>query len=119
MVSRSTGFALVELVLALILLSVGLLGSAGLMIHSQALMRRAEVREWAAQTAQTLVDSLAIVGAIGSGGWNAPEGQVTWSTQNAGGVLRIEIVVASNLEPGADSLVFEAARPLLGAVKLP
>ena len=103
---------MVELILALVLLAVGLLGSAGLMIHSQQLMRRAESREWAARVARSLVDSLATVGGEGSGERAAPEGRVTWSSQAADGVLRIRIEIDSRIDPGANSVIFETVRLL-------
>lgn len=105
---RSGGFTVVELVLALVLLGIGLLGSAGLMIHSQTLMRRAEAREWAARVARSLADSLGAGGEETAGEWTGPHGRVAWSSWTEEGVLRIRIEVVPVGD--ARTVVFETAR---------
>jgi prepilin-type N-terminal cleavage/methylation domain-containing protein len=102
------GFTLVELVLALVLLGIGLLGSAALMIHSQGLMRRAETREWAASIALSMADSLARLGTATEGERLHPRGRVAWAAWSESGVLRIRIEVIPLR--GAEEMVFETAR---------
>jgi type II secretory pathway pseudopilin PulG len=108
MVTRSEGFTVVELVLALVLLGIGLVGSAGLMVHSQTLMRRAETREWAARVARSLADSIGVAGGASDGERREPRGRVAWTSWVEGEVLRIRIEVDPVGE--AATLVFETAR---------
>ncbi len=113
---RRAGFTVVELVLALVLLGIGLVGSAGLMVHSQTLMRRAETREWAARVARSLADSLGSAWTESEGERTEPHGRVAWASWNDGGVLRIRIEVVP--VGRAETLVFETARgpvPMEGA----
>ena len=108
MVRGRGGFTLVELVLALVLLGVGLLGSAALMIHSQSLLRRAETREWAASVALSMADSLAWLGTASEGERLHPQGRLVWAAWRESGVLRIRIEVVPL--DGAEGMVFETAR---------
>jgi Tfp pilus assembly protein PilV len=83
------GFSLVEVVLALLVFQVGILGAVGMMVLAQKSMNRAEVRVRAVLEAEWVADSLARAGSSGSGSLDRSWGKLGWApaTHGAGGLM--------------------------------
>jgi type IV pilus assembly protein PilV len=79
------GFTLVELLVALTLLSVGVLGATGTLLAARATLVDAERLHVATQAAADVADSLLAVPAPGAGSRDAPWGRLSWSV-DAGGL---------------------------------
>ena len=73
------GFSLLELILALFLFQVGLLGAAGLIHLSEVNLRRAELTVRATLEAEWTGDSLLARGSITPGVAALPWGELRWS----------------------------------------
>lgn len=88
MVSRR-GFTLVEILVALVVLEVGLLGVVGTLLLAARTLTRAELEEAGTAEVERVFDSLVAAGAT-SGGGTVPlrVGAVRW-TATAGGGLRL------------------------------
>ncbi|MDH5758829.1 MAG: type II secretion system GspH family protein [Gemmatimonadota bacterium] len=77
---RSRGFTLVEVVVALVILEVGLMGSAGLLLLASRTLTRSETLEWATAHVSRVADSLLYAaGGPGSGSEPVAGGDVSWS----------------------------------------
>ena len=97
---RRRGFTLVELLVALVVLEVGLLGVVGTLLVAAGTLREAERLEWAAAEVQRVYDSLAVgPPAPGEGRVPSAFGEVRW---NAGVQGRVRIEFFSG-----DSIVME------------
>ena len=106
----SKGFSLVELILALLVLQVGLLGAGGMVFLAQKNIRRASLTLRGLVEAGWVADSLAREGAVGSGGYSLPWGDISWGPSPSGmGGLR---VVALSVGEG-DTLAVVLAWPPL------
>jgi prepilin-type N-terminal cleavage/methylation domain-containing protein len=90
-VSASRGFTLVELLVALVLLEVGLLGVAGTVVLASRTLSRAEERERAVTRAALVLDSLEGTAGGGSGAWIGAWGQLHWS-RDADGRVELRVV---------------------------
>jgi type II secretory pathway pseudopilin PulG len=77
------GFSLVELLLALLLLQVGILATAGMVLISQQNFRRAELTLRGLLEAGWIADSLARAGGGESGTISFPWGEIRWSPESA------------------------------------
>ncbi len=75
------GFTLAEILVALVVLAVGLLGVSGTFLYAAQTMARARDLEWAVQEVRAIADSLARFGAAGDGGLEAPFGPVRWTVE--------------------------------------
>lgn len=85
------GSSLVEVMVALVVLEVGLLGAAGLLVLAAARMARATLVERAAAEAASMADSLSRVGAEGSGEIVRGSWRVSWEPASPEGlVVRVE-----------------------------
>ena len=104
--SALRGFTLVELLVALVLLEVGLLGVAGTVILASRTLSRAEDRERAVTRAALVLDSLGGTGGGGSGAWTGPWGELRWS-RHADGRIELEVVTRH----GRPWVVQDAALP--------
>ena len=76
--ARRGGFSLVEVLVALLVLELGLLGVAGLVLFSGRLLVRAERAERALYAAGDVADSLSVFGASGEGERSVPGGRIRW-----------------------------------------
>ncbi|HSW31859.1 MAG TPA: prepilin-type N-terminal cleavage/methylation domain-containing protein [Longimicrobiales bacterium] len=85
---RRRGFTLVEVLVALVVFEVGLLGVVGTLWLAAATLARAERTERGVAQLERLYDSLASVAAPASGTLVAPSGTVRW--RPAGGDLLLE-----------------------------
>ena len=93
MVNRG-GFALIEVIVALTLLSVGLLGIAGSAALAGRLMREAEADEQASTEAAQVLDSLTQQRAPTSGFRQAGRVRLTWTVNtDSTGTSTIDLVV--------------------------
>lgn len=77
------GFTLIEIVIAIVLLEIGMLGVLGTLTIASRTMTRAETLETATITIERVLDSLAVhgmaeAGAVGFGG-----GRISWSADGA------------------------------------
>ena len=79
----SRGFSLIELIIALFLLEVGILATAGLFLLSQQNYRRAEVTLRGVLEARWVADSLAPSGVQNSGQLLHSWGEIQWAPENA------------------------------------
>lgn len=88
------GFTLLEVVLALVILEVGVLGVAGTLLLASRTLRRAETLERAVARAEGVLDSLRGGAVIGSGLVAFEGGEVLWSVTDSGGVAVLATDVA-------------------------
>ena len=117
-VPRSTaGFTLVEILVALVLLEVGLLGAAGSLVLATRVLHRARDLEWAVQSAWSAVDSLVYFGATAGGEREEPFGSMRWSVSQGEEISTIRVVVEgrASVHPLVDvsalSVVSDMPRP--------
>jgi type II secretory pathway pseudopilin PulG len=73
------GFSLLELMFALVVFQVGVLGTAGLVLMAQRNLMRAELTVRGVLEARLVADSVMDAGAGGSGSAEHPWGEVSWS----------------------------------------
>jgi Tfp pilus assembly protein PilV len=86
--SRARGFTLVEVIVALAILEVGLIGCVATLVLSGRLLREARVQHAATQAAAEVADSLLAEGAGGEGARETEWGRVRWAAEAEGtGVL--------------------------------
>jgi len=106
---KRVGFTLVEVMVALVVLEVGLLGVVGTLVLAARTLTRAELEEEGAAEVERVLDSLIAAG-VTSGDGTVPSrgGEVRW-TRTAEGGLRLvfaapidtALVVVEALFPGA------------------
>lgn len=102
------GFTLIEVVVALVLLEIGVLGVVGTLVLATRTLTEAEMTTRAAAEAASAADSLASHGFVAAGAAAFPGGTVRWEAA-ADGTGRV-IVVATGAR--ADTLArLEMARP--------
>ncbi|MEX0979645.1 MAG: prepilin-type N-terminal cleavage/methylation domain-containing protein [Gemmatimonadota bacterium] len=90
---NSAGFTLIEVVFALVIFTVGLLGVAGMVNVAARTLNGARAMAWAVASAAEVADSLAFWGASGDGERLWPEGRVRWEVEEDGDPLRVMIEV--------------------------
>lgn len=88
-----SGFTLLEVVVALVVFSIGLLGAAGMLTASARTLSAARGLEAAGALALEVADSLASAGVNGPGMREDPRGSVTWTVESRGTLTRVRIVV--------------------------
>jgi len=86
------GFTLVEILVALVLLEVGLLGVVGTLVLATRTLAGAEARQEAVLRARVLLDSLARVEGSGEGDVVETWGRGSWS-RGGNGVVRLRLEV--------------------------
>jgi len=102
------GFTLVEVLVALVVLEVALLGVVGTLILAARTLTRAELEEAGAAEVERVLDSLVSVGATsGQGAVPSRGGFVRWTRTSGGGVSLVfstpidtALVVVEALLPG-------------------
>lgn len=83
---RRTGFTLVEVLVAIVVLEVGLLGVVGTLVLAAGNMRRAVSLERAVTEVERVYDSLTGAPSSGSGVVSVPGGRLRWSVSTDGSV---------------------------------
>lgn len=78
------GFTLVEVLVALVILQVGLLGVAGQIGVAHNMLDRAVRLEWAVAVAESVADSLSRFGYSGPGSVDLAAGRVGWEPWSGG-----------------------------------
>ena len=81
---RGPGFSLVEVLIALVILEVGLLGAVGMTLQAQRTLRVALTLESVSQAVEGLADSLARVGWSGAGSHVMDGRELRWSRGGSG-----------------------------------
>ena len=106
------GFTLAEILVALVVLEVGLLGAAGSLVLATRVLHRARDLEWAVQSARSAADSLVYVGATEAGEREEPFGLVRWSVTRGEELTTFRIVVEgrASARPLVDVSAFSATQ---------
>lgn len=73
------GFSIIELIIALVILQIGVLATAGMILLAQRNLVRAELTLRGVVESRWVADSLAQAGATGSGGRVVDWGELAWS----------------------------------------
>jgi prepilin-type N-terminal cleavage/methylation domain-containing protein len=81
MTAGTRGCTLAEVLVALVVLAVGVLGVSGMFFYAAKTMTRARDLEWAVQEVRAVADSLARFGAAGNGGIDARFGRIHWTVE--------------------------------------
>ena len=115
-VHRSTeGFSLLELILALLIFQVGILGVAGMVLTAQRTLTRAQLILRGTLEAREVADSLILAGAVGAGELTRPWGGLSWMQEGTG-----ELKVMATMPGGEDTLaVIRVWPPVGGAAVAP
>ncbi len=95
---RASGFTLLEVVIALVVLEVAVVGAVGVLVVASQTLAAAERLERAVALSEGALDSLALVVAPTDGAVRHPAGEVRWRIGSDGEV----ILVASG--PAGDTL---------------
>lgn len=85
------GFTLVEVLVALVVLEVGLLGVVGTVVLASRVLAAAEDRERALAGASLLLDSLAAAEGSGVGRASGPWGEIEWS-RDGGALVTLRVL---------------------------
>lgn len=88
-----------EVVVALLILEVGLLGTAGILAAATSTMNRAETLERIVAEAQGLLDSLAIQHQVSAGARSFRGGELSWTVDREG------LIHLVGMGPNADTLL--------------
>ncbi len=116
----SRGFSLIELVFALLLLQVGILGTSGLILLAQRDMLRAELTLRATLETSRVADSLSGSGAEGSGQLDFPWGSVSWAPASGTvGDIQAVAISASSGDTLAISRAWTVPLPTIRRAELP
>jgi prepilin-type N-terminal cleavage/methylation domain-containing protein len=89
------GFTLVEVLMAIVVLEVGLLGVVGTLVLASHNMRDAVSLERAVSEAERLYDSLTGAPSSGSGLSSVPNGRLRWSVSE-GGIVQVDALTVSD-----------------------
>jgi prepilin-type N-terminal cleavage/methylation domain-containing protein len=90
MVTRP-GFSIIEVIVALTLLSIGLLGIAAGGLLSARILQQAELRNYALERASSIADSLVANRIQGSGTIHARHLELRWVATAASAEVRVDI----------------------------
>ncbi len=80
-----SGFSLVEVVVALVVLEVAILGAVGIVVVASTTMTEAEVIEWGVSAVEGTADSLSLRATSGRGYKDVAGGRIHWSVEPDGG----------------------------------
>ena len=96
------GFTLVEVLVAIVILSLGAMAWVGTGRVAAASMRAAALELRAAQLIQEEVERLRTLplDSVRSGSVSRPAGDALWTVADSGSYLRVELVVSSRPEAG-------------------
>ena len=105
---RVRGFALVEVLVALVILAVGLSGSAALQLLAVRMGEEARWREQAVSETRAILDSLQLVEHSGTGSRTLGPMVLRWRTLGSEPRRTAEVVVLQDGEGGEGSMKFLA-----------
>lgn len=88
MVSSRAGFSLVETIVAVVLLTIGVLGAVATALQAMGMLREAESRHSAVALAGALLDSLSAAGPAEAGERQTPQAFAAWT---GGGTLVLRV----------------------------
>ncbi|HSL69840.1 MAG TPA: prepilin-type N-terminal cleavage/methylation domain-containing protein [Longimicrobiales bacterium] len=108
MVKPRPGFGLVEVIVALMLASVALLGVAGSAVLASLLVRQARADEQAAFEAMQVLDSLSQVVSAVSGQRDVGRFHLAWTISHAAGPATIDLAVQYSNGTRRRTLYFRA-----------
>jgi prepilin-type N-terminal cleavage/methylation domain-containing protein len=80
------GFTLIEVIIALLILEVAMVGVVGAFVLASSTLTRAEVVELQTAAAEGVLDSLARAGAPGADSMRSATGGIAWSVDDSGSV---------------------------------
>ena len=80
-----SGFSLVEVIVALVVLEVAILGAVGIVVVAARTMAEAEVIERAVSALEGTADSLSLTATPGQGSKDVAGGRINWSVEPDGG----------------------------------
>lgn len=100
---RRVGFSLVEVIVAMVLLSIGLLGIAGTGLLAAHMMRAADTREAMLARATSVMDSLVAHDVLGAGRMPDARFRLEWTASHES--VRVRAVL-----PDGDRFVLTALR---------
>jgi Tfp pilus assembly protein PilV len=80
----AAGFTLLEVVVALLVLEVAVVGLVGTLVLASSTLTRAETLEHAVATAEGVLDSLARGATVGADSSRSPGWTVAWSVDDSG-----------------------------------
>ncbi len=92
-----TGFSLVDVVVALVVLEVGLLGVVGLEVAALRTVARTERMDAAVEAVERVADSLVWVGSAEAGSVQTAWGRVEWAAGGGPGWIRLRALPADSL----------------------
>ena len=87
------GFSVVEVIVAMTLLSVGSLAVAATGIVSLQTFTRAELQERALRDAEALLDSLVAGTSVSAGARSTPRVEMTWPSADSTGVVTVTVQI--------------------------
>ncbi len=105
-----SGFGLAEVIVALVVFAVGALGAAALTAHAARLATEAARREAALRRVVTLLDSLVVAPAPGSGVGADVHAEYTWSSVEDSALRTIHVSAIIRASP--DTIRLSARRPV-------
>jgi Tfp pilus assembly protein PilV len=109
-VRRSTeGFSLLELILAILIFQVGILGVAGMVLTAQRTLTRAQLILRGTLEAREVGDSILSAGAVGAGEMMRPWGGLSWTDEGPAGLK-----VVATMPGGEDTLAVIRVWPPVG-----
>ena len=82
-----SGFTVIEVVVALVVLEVGLLGAMGMLTEASRTSSRAATLELGVAALEGVADSLLAMGWAGDGGLSMEEGELRWAAMPDSSVL--------------------------------
>jgi type II secretory pathway pseudopilin PulG len=82
--SSGAGFTLIEVVVALLVLEVAVVGAVGTLVLASTALRRAEALERAVATTEGVLDSIARTRTVGTDSVSYGEGYVHWTMDDSG-----------------------------------
>lgn len=107
------GFTLAEILVALVVFQVGVLGAGGMLVLAGSVLSRGRDLEWAVQEVRSVADSLGRFGTTGAGARETAFGRVEWD--GSSGSLFTEVRIQAWRHGEADPFVDVAARVPVGA----
>ena len=87
--AASHGFTLLEVVVALLVLALAVLGAVGIVVIASATLGRADRLERAVALAESVLDSLGAVASPADGAASYGPGEVLWRLEAEGGVTLV------------------------------